>query len=65
MSALDRIVGAEPLLEPGTQRVAQLGAHCEKLVVPPTGSDRLPDTLVSVPDHEIDPHVTDTDPDDE
>jgi hypothetical protein len=39
--------------------------HWLKLTLPPTGSDRLPDTLVSVPDHEIDPHVTDTDPDDE
>jgi hypothetical protein len=39
--------------------------HWLKLVVPPTGSDRLPDTLVSVPDHEIDPQVTATEPDDE
>jgi hypothetical protein len=33
--------------------------------LPPTGSGRLPATLVSDPDHEIEPHVTATDPEDE
>ena len=39
--------------------------HCEKLTLPPTGSLRFPDTLVIVPDQEIDPQVTCTEPDDE
>ena len=61
MGALDWIVRRLPLLK-GCQ---QFGAHWVKLVVPPTGSDRLPTIFVSVPDHAIDPHVTVTEPDDE
>jgi hypothetical protein len=61
MGALDRIVRRSPFPK-GFQ---QFRAHWVKLVVPLTGSDRLPTILVSVPDHAIDPHVTATEPDDE
>ncbi len=55
VGALDRITGAEPRFHFGPQ----LGAHCEKLTVPPTGSGS--GALaggVSVPDQAIEPHVT-------
>ena len=61
MGALDRIVRRLPFPK-GCQ---QFRTHWAKLVVPPTGSDRLPTIFVSVPDHAIEPHVTATEPDDE
>ncbi len=61
VSALDGVVGDQP----ADEDVAQFFGHWVKPTVPPTGSDRLPTIVVSVPDHAIEPHVTATEPDDE
>jgi len=61
MGALDRIVRRLPV----PKSCQQFRTHWVKLVVPPTGSDRLPTFFVSVPDHAIEPHVTSTGPEDE
>jgi hypothetical protein len=61
MGALDRIVRRLPL----AKCCQQFWTHWVKLVVPTTGSDRLPTIFVSVPDHAIEPHVTSTGPEDE
>lgn len=55
MLPLDGIVRGEP----GFQFGPKFFIHCEKLVVPPTGSERSNGPFgVRVPDHEIEPQVT-------
>ncbi len=61
MGALNRIVRRLPF----PKYCQQFRAHWVKLVVPPTGSDRVPVIFARVPDHAIEPHVTATDPDEE